>query len=153
LASALEGLHFILCLYFLYVFFLGARFFRFHNAYVDRVWLACGAFALGGATALFGSRLLFGGVYNAFYFSGPLMWICPLCAPPHIAGHIWTPADWFVHAAFLPPIILLAAYFVPATRAANATSRASTLAARRAVTYGGLSTFNRPRRIAWLQPN
>lgn len=118
-----EGFHFILYLYFFYVFFLGVRFFRFHNAYVDRVWLACGAFALGGATALFGSRLFFGGVYNAFYFSGPLMWICPPCASPHLAGYIWTPADLFVHAAFLPPIILIASYFVPARRAASATSR------------------------------
>jgi hypothetical protein len=36
------------------------------------------------------------------------MWICPPCASPHASGYVWTPADLFVHPAFLPPVILIA---------------------------------------------
>ena len=102
--------------YFLYVFFLGALFFRFSNKHLDRVWLVSSTFALGGAIALFGSRLLLGGAYNSFYFAGPLMWICPPCASPHFRSYAWTPADFFVHAAILPLIVLIVSYIVPATQ-------------------------------------
>lgn len=112
-ASEFELFHLIFYLYFLYLFFLGARFFRFANPYLDRLWLVSAPLALGGASALFGSRLFFGGVHNAFYFAGPLMWICPPCASPHFASYAWTPADLFVHAAFLAPVILIVSYFVP----------------------------------------
>ena len=114
--SAFELFHVVLFLYFLYVFFLGALFFRFSNKHLDRVWLVSGTFALGGAIALFGSRLLFGGAYNSFYFAGPLMWICPPCASPHFRSYAWTPADFFVHAAILPLIVLVVSYIVPATQ-------------------------------------
>lgn len=108
-----EPFHFILLLYFLYVFVIGTLFFRFLNKHLDRVWFLSGIFALGGAVALFGERLLFGGVHNSFYFAGPLMWICPPCASPRFASYAWTPADLFVHAAFLPVIVLIVSYFVP----------------------------------------
>ena len=113
--SDFEFFHVVLFLYFLYLFFLGALFFRFSNKHLDRVWLVSGTFALGGAIALFGSRLLFGGAFNSFYFAGPLMWICPPCASPHFRSYAWTPADFFVHAAFLPLIVLIVSYIVPAT--------------------------------------
>lgn len=117
-----ELFHLILFLYFLYIFFLGARFFRFANEHLDRIWLTSAPFALGSAMALFGSRLLFGGVYNTLHFAGPLMWLCPTCASPYIAGYASTPADLFVHAAFLPPLILIASYIIPSKHVERATA-------------------------------
>jgi len=114
--TAFEPIHFILLLYFFYLFFVGGWFFRFTNAALDRIWIGSCTFALGGAIALFGERLLFGGVHNSFYFAGPLMWICPPCASPRFSSYAWTPADLFVHAAFTAPIILLVSYFAPANR-------------------------------------
>ena len=113
-ATAFEPFHVILLLYFSYVFLIGALFFRFSNKHLDRVWLVSCTFALGGAVALFSERLMFGGVHNSFFFAGPLMWICPPCASPHFDSYAWTPADFFVHAAFMPLVILLVSYFVPA---------------------------------------
>ena len=95
-----ELFHFVLLVYFLYVFLLGTLFFRFSNKHMDRIWFVAGTCALGGALALFGSRLLFGGAYNSFYFAGLLIWICPPCASPSFISYAWTPADLFVHAAF-----------------------------------------------------
>ena len=115
-----EPFHFVLLIYFLYLFFIGALFFRFTNKHLDRIWLVSGTFALGGALALFGARLLFGGVHNTFYFAGPLMWICPPCASPSFISYAWTPADFFVHAAFLPIVVLIVSYFVPPRARANA---------------------------------
>jgi hypothetical protein len=114
-----EPFHLILLLYFSYVFVLGALFFRFTNKSVDRVWLISSAFALAGAVALFSERFMFGGVHDSFYFAGKLMWLCPPCASPYFASYAWTPADFFVHAAFAPPLILLASYFLPAPSPAN----------------------------------
>jgi len=111
-----ELFHLVLLIYFLYVFFLGAVYFRFSNKSLDRVWLVSCSFALGGAIALFGERLLFGGVHNSFYFAGALMWICPPCASPRFASYAWTPADLFVHAAFMPIIVLITSYYVPGER-------------------------------------
>jgi hypothetical protein len=102
-----------LLVYFLYLFLLGTLFFRFSNKHLDRIWFVSGTFALGSAIALFGARLLFGGVYNSLYFAGPLMWICPPCASPRFSSYAWTPADLFVLAAFLPVIVLFISYFVP----------------------------------------
>ena len=110
--------HLRLLLYFSYLFLVGALFFRFSNKHLDRVWLISSPFALGGALALVGERFVFGGVHNSFYFAGWLMWLCPTCASPHFASYAWTPADFFVHAAVMPAIILLASYLVP-VRAAN----------------------------------
>jgi hypothetical protein len=109
-----EPFHAILLFYLCYVFALGALFFRFANKLVDRVWLISSALALAGALALFSERFLFGGVHNSFYFAGKLMWLCPTCASPYFASYAWTPADFFVHAAFAPPLILLASYVLPA---------------------------------------
>jgi len=114
--SEFELFHVVLFLYFLYLFFLGALFFRFSNKHLDRVWLVSGTVAFGGAIALFGSRLLYGGAYNSFYLAGPLMWICPPCASQHFRSYAWTPADFFVHAAILPLIVLIVSYIVPATQ-------------------------------------
>ena len=112
--TAFEPFHFVLFIYFLYWFFLGGLFFRFANLTLDRIWIATCASALGGAIALFGERFLFGGVHNSFYFAGPLMWICPTCASPRFSSYAWTPADLFVHAAFVPIVILLMSYLDPA---------------------------------------
>ena len=112
--TAFEPFHFFLFIYFLYVFFLGGLFFRFANVALDRIWIVSCTFALGGAIGLFGERLLFGGVHNSFYFAGPLMWICPPCASPRFSSYAWTPADLFVHAVFVPIVILLMSYFIPA---------------------------------------
>lgn len=112
--TAFEPFHLILSVYFIYVFFLGGRFFRFANPVVDRIWLVSCALALAGAIALFGERALFGGVHNSFYFAGTLMWICPTCASPRFSSYAWTPADLFVHAAFMPMILLTASYLLPA---------------------------------------
>jgi hypothetical protein len=108
-----ELFHFVLLLYFLYIFLIGTLFFRFSNKHLDRVWFLSGVFSLGGVFALFGERLLFGGVHNSFYFAGPLMYLCPPCASPRFSSYAWTPADFFVHAAFLPVIVLIVSYFVP----------------------------------------
>ncbi len=105
---------------FTYLFFIGAMFFRFHNQRLDRIWVISSTFALGGAIALFGERFMFGGVHNSFYLAGPLMWLCPPCASPYFASYAWTPADFFVHAAFAPIFILIASYFTPPVRATNA---------------------------------
>ena len=113
-ASGFELFHFVVLIYFLYLFLIGTLFFRFSNKHLDRIWFVSGTFALGSAIALFGARLLFGGVYNSFYFAGPLMWICPPSASPSFASYAWTPADLFVHAAFLPVIVLFVSYLVPA---------------------------------------
>jgi hypothetical protein len=110
--TAFEPFHLVLLLYFLYLFVLGGLFFRFDHFLLDRAWLMSCAFALGGSLALFGERYLFGGVHNSFYFAGPLMWICPPCASPHFSSYAWTPADLFVHAAFLPLAVLVLSYFV-----------------------------------------
>jgi hypothetical protein len=75
---------------------------------------------LGGAIALLGERLVFGGVHNSFYFAGWLMWLCPPCASPRFASYAWTPADFFVHAAVMPAIILLVSYLVPVRAADHA---------------------------------
>jgi hypothetical protein len=112
--TAFEPFHFYLLLYFVYVFFLGGFFFRFANIALDRIWILSSTFALGGASALFGERAIFGGVHNSFYFAGPLMWICPTCASPRFSSYAWTPADLFVHAAFMPLLILLTSYLAPA---------------------------------------
>jgi hypothetical protein len=109
-----EPFHFVLLIYFLYWFLLGGLFFRFANSSLDRIWITSCTFALGGALALFGERLIFGGVHNSFYFAGPLMWICPPCASPRFSSYAWTPADLFVHAAFMPPVILLVSYLARA---------------------------------------
>ena len=121
--TAFEPFHFFLLLYFFYVFFFGGLFFRFTNPSIDRVWMTCCALALAGAIALFGERALFGGVHNSFYFAGSLMWICPTCASPRFSSYAWTPADLFVHAAFMPAILLAASYLLPA-RAADHGGRA-----------------------------
>ncbi|MGH7794271.1 MAG: hypothetical protein ACREQ2_05135 [Candidatus Binatia bacterium] len=118
--TAFETFHFILLIYFLYLFFIGGLFFRFTNAALDRIWMVSCTFALAGALALFGERFIFGGVHNSFYVAGPLMWICPPCASPRFSSYAWTPADFFVHAAFLPLIILIVSYFVPSRAPANA---------------------------------
>ena len=47
--TAFEPFHVVLLFYFLYVFLLGALFFRFSNQHLDRVWRVSGTFALGGA--------------------------------------------------------------------------------------------------------
>ena len=112
--TAFEPFHAFLLIYFLYVFLVGALFFRFSNIALDRVWIVSSTFALGGALALFGERAIFGGVHNSFYFAGPLMWICPPCASPSFSSYAWTPADLFVHAAFMPIVILLISYLAPA---------------------------------------
>jgi hypothetical protein len=91
-------------------------FFRFHNRRLDRIWVISSTFALGGAIALFGERFMFGGVHNSFYLAGPLMWLCPPCASPYFASYAWTPADFFVHAAFAPIFILIASYFTTSVR-------------------------------------
>jgi len=114
--TAFESFHMVLLIYFLYLFCLGALHFRFSSKALDRIWLASCAFALGGAVALFSERLLFGGVHDSFYFAGGAMWICPPCASPRFASYAWTPADLFVHAAFMPIIILIASYFTPRVR-------------------------------------
>jgi lipoprotein signal peptidase len=114
--TAFEPFHLILMLYFTYLFFIGAMFFRFHNQRLDRIWMISSTFALGGAVALFGERFMFGGVHNSFYLAGPLMWLCPPCASPYFASYAWTPADFFVHAAFAPIFILIASYFTAAVR-------------------------------------
>ena len=116
--TSFETFHLVLLLYFSYLFLLGALFFRFSNKHLDRVWLISAPFALGGAIALFGERFLFGGVHNSFYFAGWLMWLCPPCASPRFASYAWTPADFFVHAAIMPAIILFVSYLVP-VRAAH----------------------------------
>jgi hypothetical protein len=116
--TAFEPFHFFLLLYFLYIFFLGGLFFRFANVPLDRIWIMSSTFALGGGIALFGERALFGGVHNSFYFAGPLMWICPPCASPRFSSYAWTPADLFVHAAFVPIVILLVSYLSPRKLAA-----------------------------------
>jgi lipoprotein signal peptidase len=116
-----ESFHLILLLYFLYLFFIGALYFRFSSKVLDHIWLVSCAFALGGATALFGERFLFGGVHDSFYFAGPLMWICPPCASPRFSSYAWTPADLFVHAAFMPIVILIASYFGPSAQPENTT--------------------------------
>ena len=115
-----EPFHLILLIYFAYVFILGGLFFRFDNTVLDRVWLVSCTFTLGGGIALFGERYVFGGVHNSFYFAGPLMWICPPCASPRFSSYAWTPADFFVYAAFLPLLILLVSYFVPSRAPAKA---------------------------------
>ncbi len=111
--TAFEPFHLLLLLYFFYVFLLGALFFRFSNKHLDRVWLVSCTFALGGAIALFSERLIFGGVHNSFFFAGAPIWVCPTCGSQHSASYAWTPADVFVHAAFLPVIILWVSYLVP----------------------------------------
>jgi lipoprotein signal peptidase len=111
-----ELFHFVLLLYFAYLFLVGAMFFRFHERRLDRAWMITSTFALGGAIALFGERLLFHGVHNSFYLAGPLMWLCPPCASPYFASYAWTPADFFVHAAFAPILILIASYFTSPAR-------------------------------------
>lgn len=111
--TAFETFHFVLLIYFAYVFGIGGVFFRFANLVLDRVWMVCCTFTLGGGIALFGERFLFGGVHDSFYFAGPLMWICPPCASPYFSSYAWTPADMFVQAVFLAPILLIVSYFVP----------------------------------------
>jgi len=110
-ATEFETFHFYLLLYFTYWFLLGPLFFRFANSALDRLWLGSAPFALGGAMALTFERLIFGGVHNSFYFAGSLMWLCPPCASPAFTSYAWTPADFFVHAAIFPLIILLLSYF------------------------------------------
>jgi len=105
-----ETFHVYLILYFIFLFWLAPLFFRFANAALDRLWLASAPMALGGALALSFERLIFGGVHNSFYFAGPLMWLCPPCASPAFSSYAWTPADFFVHAAVAPFIILLLSY-------------------------------------------
>jgi lipoprotein signal peptidase len=116
--TAFEPFHFVLLLYFAYLFLLGAMFFRFHDRRLDRAWLISSTFALGGAIALFGERFMFGGVHNSFYLAGPLMWLCPPCASPYFASYAWTPADFFVHAAFAPLFVFIASYFMSSVPAA-----------------------------------
>jgi len=108
--TGFETFHVFLLLYFAYVFLIGPLFFRFANPTLDRLWLGSTPFALGGALALSFERLAFGGVHDSFYFAGPLMWICPPCASPAFTSYAWTPADFFVHAAFFPLLILLLSY-------------------------------------------
>ena len=111
--TAFEPFHLIVLLYFLYIFFLGAIYFRFSNKHLDRAWLVSCTFALGGAIALFSERLIFGGVHDSFFFAGAPMWVCLTCGSQRSASYAWTPADVFVHAAFLPVIILWVSYLVP----------------------------------------
>jgi lipoprotein signal peptidase len=118
--TGFESFHVVLLLYFSYLFLVGGLFFRFANTHLDRVWLISSSFALGGAIALVSERLLFGGVHNSFYFAGWLMWLCPPCASPHLVSYAWTPADFFVHAAIMPAIILFVSYLVPVRAATHA---------------------------------
>ncbi|HYJ14093.1 MAG TPA: hypothetical protein VE170_01295 [Candidatus Limnocylindria bacterium] len=115
-ATEFETFHIYLLLYFSYWFLLGPWYFRFSNPTLDRLWLGSTPFALAGALALSFERLLFGGVHNSFYFAGPLMWLCPPCASPAFKSYAWTPADFFVHAAILPIIILLLSYYPTTSR-------------------------------------
>jgi lipoprotein signal peptidase len=120
--TAFESFHLILLLYFIYLFVFGALFFRFSNRSVDRIWLVSSPLALGGAVALFLERLMFGGVHDSFYFAGPLMWLCPPCASSYFSSYAWTPADFFVHAAFAPPLILIVSFILPISPSANASA-------------------------------
>lgn len=112
-AAEFESFHIYLLIYFGFLFLLAPWYFRFTNKAHDRVWLVSSSTALGGALALVSERLIFGGVHNSFYFAGPLMWLCPPCASPRFISYAWTPADFFVHAAIIPILVLLASYFDP----------------------------------------
>jgi hypothetical protein len=89
-------------IYFAYMFLLGPWYFRFNNPVYDRIWSASGAIAFGGVTALVTSRWLFGGVHDSLYFAGQFLL------------YVWTPADFFVHAAIVPFFVLFASYAGPA---------------------------------------
>lgn len=115
-ATEFETFHIYLLLYFTYWFLLGPWYFRFANSALDRLWLGSAPFALAGGLALSFERLIFGGVHNSFYFAGPLMWLCPPCASPAFSSYAWTPADFFVHAAILPIIVLLMSYYPTTSR-------------------------------------
>lgn len=119
-ATEFETFHIYLLLYFTYWFVLGPWYFRFANSALDRLWLGAAPIALGGALPLAFERLIFGGVHNSFYFAGPLMWLCPPCASPAFSSYAWTPADFFVHAAIVPIIILLLSYFPGASARGDA---------------------------------
>lgn len=99
-----------LALYFIFWFLIGPLFFRFANRALDRIWLGSAPFALGGALALSFERLAFGGVHDSIYLAGPAMWLCPPCASPAFSSYVFTPADFFVHAAVAPIVILLLSY-------------------------------------------
>ncbi len=88
-------------IYFAYLFLVGPWYFRFNRPALDRIWSASGAIAFGGVTALVSSRWFFGGVHDSLYFAGRSLL------------YVWTPADFFVHAAIVPFFVLLASYARP----------------------------------------
>ncbi len=114
--TAFEPFHFYLLLYYLFLFLVGAMYFRFTAKSLDRLWLISAACALGGALALFGERFVFGGVHDSFYLSGTLRWLCPPCGAAYPGGFVWTPADFFVHATAIPFLIFFLSYFFGAGR-------------------------------------
>jgi hypothetical protein len=111
--TSFEPFHLYILLYFLFLFLVGALHFRFTVKTLDCFWLISAAAALGGGLALVSERLVFGGVHDTFYLSGSLRWLCPPCGAAHPGGFIWTPADFFVHAAAIPILIFFLSYFVP----------------------------------------
>ncbi len=108
-----ETFHIYLLGYFSYLFVLGPLYFRFANRTLDRLWIGSSAIGMGGTLALVSERLLFDGVHNSFYFAGPLMWLCPICASPSFISYAWTPADFFWHAVIAPMFLFIASYFAP----------------------------------------
>lgn len=113
-----EPFHVHLLLYSLFMFLLGPLFFRFANKELDRIWMISSAITLAGVIPLVSERFLFGGVHDSFYFSGPLMLLCPTCYSPHFISYAWTPADFFVHAGIMPSIVTVVSYLArPKNRA------------------------------------
>jgi hypothetical protein len=120
-----ETFHIYLLGYFSYLFVLGPLYFRFDNRTLDRLWIATSAVGLGGTVALVTERLFFDGVHNSFYFAGPLMWLCPVCASPIAISYAWTPADFFWHAIIAPIFLVVVSYFAPASHSVSDSSKAA----------------------------
>ena len=113
-ATPFESFHVLLMLYFFYLFLIAPLFFRYANPILDRLWMISCATALGGTTALVLEKYLFGGVHNSLYFAGTITSSCPPCISPRFVNYVWTPADFFWHAAIAPIFLLPASYFMPA---------------------------------------
>jgi len=122
-ATPFETFHVFLMLYFFYLFLIGPMFFRYSNRTLDRLWVISCATALAGTSALVIEKYLFDGVHNSFYFAGTVMSPCPPCASPRAINYVWTPADFFWHAAIAPIFLLIASYFVPAPSPSSGFSR------------------------------
>ncbi len=96
---------------FLWIFFVGALFFRFNIKLYDRAWIALSSMTFSASLVMTLERILFKGIHDIFYFEKKLRYLCPLCGVKY-KTYAWCPADIFISWSILFLLFLYIASLV-----------------------------------------